>query len=91
MHHYDEKFYRVFTDLKKQKPSLKCFISIGGWDAGGKVFSDMAKSEDSRKVFIFSVIDFMKKYGFDGVDIDWEYPVADDRGKELNASLLSTK
>ncbi|KAG5290027.1 class V chitinase [Histoplasma ohiense] len=80
MHHYDEKFYRVFTDLKKQKPSLKCFISIGGWDAGGKVFSDMAKSEDSRKAFIFSVIDFMKKYGFDGVDIDWEYPVADDRG-----------
>ncbi|EDN07813.1 predicted protein [Histoplasma mississippiense (nom. inval.)] len=80
MHHYDEKFYRVFTDLKKQKPSLKCFISIGGWDAGGKVFSDMAKSEDSRKSFIFSVIDFMKKYGFDGVDIDWEYPVADDRG-----------
>ncbi|OJD14111.1 hypothetical protein AJ78_05511 [Emergomyces pasteurianus Ep9510] len=80
MHLYDKEFYRAFTDLKIKKPSLKCFISIGGWDAGGKVFSDMAKSVDSRKTFIGSVIDFMKKYGFDGIDIDWEYPVADDRG-----------
>ncbi|KKZ62236.1 chitinase [[Emmonsia] crescens] len=80
MHSYDEEFYRVFTDLKKKKPSLKCFISVGGWDAGGKVFSDMAKSDGSRKAFIDSVIGFMKKYNFDGIDIDWEYPVADDRG-----------
>ncbi|KAL2386527.1 hypothetical protein RJZ90_000665 [Blastomyces dermatitidis] len=80
MHSYDKEFYHLFTDLKKQKPSLKCFISIGGWDAGSKIFSDMAKSEGSRKAFIDSVIEFMEEYGFDGVDIDWEYPVADDRG-----------
>ncbi|PGH03305.1 chitinase [Blastomyces parvus] len=80
MHSYDKEFYRIFTDLKIQKPSLKCFISIGGWDAGSKVFSNMAKTEGSRKTFIDSVINFMKEYGFDGVDIDWEYPVADDRG-----------
>lgn len=81
MHSYDKEFYRAFTDLKLKKPSLKCFISIGGWDAGGKIFSDMAKSADKRKKFIDSVIKLMDKYGFDGVDVDWEYPVADDRGK----------
>ncbi|OAX79842.1 hypothetical protein ACJ72_05835 [Emergomyces africanus] len=100
MHVYDKEFYRAFTDLKMKKPSLKSFISIGGWDAGGKVYSDMAKSDNSRKAFIASVIGFLEKYGFDGVDIDWEYPVADDRGgakedfktyvqllKELRAAL----
>lgn len=75
MHSYDKEFYRAFTDLKLKKPSLK------GWDAGGKVFSDMAKSADKRKSFINSVIELMDKYGFDGVDVDWEYPVADDRGR----------
>lgn len=80
MNSWDEEFYRAFTDLKKKKPSLKCYISVGGWDAGGKVFSNMAKSAESRKTFIQSTIKFMEKYSFDGIDIDWEYPVAEDRG-----------
>ncbi|PGH14882.1 hypothetical protein AJ79_02744 [Helicocarpus griseus UAMH5409] len=53
--HYDEEFIRAFTDLKKRKSSLKCFISVGGWDAGSKVFSNMARSKDTRKIFINSV------------------------------------
>ena len=81
MNFFDIDFYKEFIALKKKKPSLKCFISIGGWDAGGKIFSNMAKNKDNRKAFIKSVIDFMKEYGFDGVDVDWEYPVAKDRGK----------
>lgn len=78
---FDADFYKKFTALKKKKPSLKCFISIGGWDAGGKIFSEMAKNSKRRKSFIESVVKFMKKYDFDGVDVDWEYPVARDRGE----------
>ncbi|EFE38061.1 class V chitinase, putative [Trichophyton verrucosum HKI 0517] len=83
--YYADEFYRAFTNLKTKKPSLKCFLSVGGWDAGGKVFSVMASSAASRKVFIDSVIKTLEMYGFDGLDIDWEYPVADDRG---NFSIL---
>ena len=34
----------------------------------------MASSLASRTKFINSVVAFLKKFGFDGLDIDWEYP-----------------
>lgn len=67
----DVQQYRQFTDLKRDNPSLKTFISIGGWSAGGAVFSDMTSSTSTRAAFIKSLQMFMKTYTFDGVDIDW--------------------
>lgn len=37
-------------------------------------------SASSRKAFINSLKTFMTKYGFQGVDLDWEYPVDTLRG-----------
>lgn len=62
-------------ELKKAYPHLKTLISIGGWNDSGK-FSDAALTDDSRTVFADSVVAFIKQYGFNGVDIDWEYPVS---------------
>jgi chitinase len=42
-------------------------------------FSQLAASQDAQNKFFRSLISFMQTYGFDGVDIDWEYPVAEER------------
>ncbi|KAL3428704.1 bacteriodes thetaiotaomicron symbiotic chitinase [Aspergillus tetrazonus] len=76
----DEEHMKNFVALKKKKPSLKTYIAVGGWDVGGKVFSDMTRFPGTRKAFIDSALSWLEDYGFDGIDIDWEYPAADDRG-----------
>jgi len=70
--------------LKKRDPALKIFVAVGGWtfnDPGPtqSTFSDLAASETAQFNFMVSLISFMNTYGFDGIDLDWEYPVADDR------------
>jgi GH18 family chitinase len=77
--------YSRFTALKSKKPGLQAFISIGGWsftDPGPtqKAYTNMVSSAGNRATFINNVVNFMETYGFDGADLDWEYPGADDRG-----------
>ena len=65
--------FHQFQLLKQAHPSLQTLISIGGW-TGSATFSDVALTDASRKKFAASVVAFMTRYGFDGADIDWEYP-----------------
>lgn len=71
----DEKNIQELNDLKKRNSKLKTLIAVGGWSWSAK-FSDAALTDTSRKTFADSIVDFIVKYGFDGVDIDWEYPVS---------------
>ncbi len=66
--------FHQFQLLKEQHPDLQTLISIGGWSWSAK-FSDVALTPESRQKFATSCVNFMKQYGFDGLDIDWEYPV----------------
>lgn len=63
----------------------------------------MASSKSNRGVFISSLLEFLDKWKFAGVDIDWEWPGTESRGgdpsidkqnqvslmKELRAALGS--
>lgn len=74
----DENNKGVFGQLrmlKKQYPHIKTLISIGGW-AGSKNFCAVAADIEKRRCFAKSVLDFILRHGFDGADIDWEFPVA---------------
>lgn len=71
------KHFAALAELKRAHPHLRTLISIGGWGAGG--FSDAALTEASRKRLVDSCMAlFFDRYAgsFDGVDIDWEFPVS---------------
>jgi chitinase len=63
----------LLVALKKENPSLRILISVGGWLGSGD-FSDIALTAQSRKVFVNSVMDFIAHNDLDGLDVDWEYP-----------------
>ena len=73
---WDQPLRGNFNQLKKlkaQNPHLVTLISVGGWTLSSR-FSDVALTTASREKFAASAVAFIRKYGFDGVDIDWEYP-----------------
>ena len=78
--------YQRVIGLKSKNPKLKVLLAIGGWSFGTAKFKKMAETRFSRQTFIFSAIPFLRKYGFDGLDVDWEYPKSSD--KENFVALL---
>lgn len=66
--------FKKATDLKFAYPNLKVTLAIGGWNEGSKKYSDLAKDPEKRKMFVESVVEFLHRHNFDGLDLDWEYP-----------------
>ncbi|XP_055643473.1 acidic mammalian chitinase-like [Toxorhynchites rutilus septentrionalis] len=67
-------------ELKKQNPTLKVLAAVGGWNAGVHEFSAIAATPELRTKFANEAVAFCKKFGFDGLDMDWEYPANIERG-----------
>jgi len=67
--------YALFNSLKDSNPELKTLIAVGGWTFSQSRFVYAASTPTTRANFAQSVVDFLVEYGFDGIDIDWEYPV----------------
>lgn len=85
-------------ELKQNNPGLSVFLSVGGWSFNdgdtASYWSDMASTQHGRHSWALSVLTMLETYGFDGVDLDWEYPVSSDRGgkaadKENYVALIS--
>mgnify|MGYP002783527071 FL=1 len=94
----DEKeLYPALQQLKQKNPNLKTLISIGGWNYNdptsqysgkwtSELFSKMANKGEHRQEFIASAIEFALHHGFDGIDLDWEYPGDMRQGGNVNGA-----
>jgi GH18 family chitinase len=69
----DGLIYIAHTD------GAQVYPSIGGWTLSNS-FPVVAADEAKRKRFARECVGLIADYGFDGIDIDWEYPGYEPHG-----------
>lgn len=69
---------------------VKVLISVGGWGWDAQ-FEEMAASPEKRAVFLREALKVVDEYGFDGVDIDWEYPDPGQSAKNYLALITELR
>lgn len=87
----EERFRQVIS-VKQKYPQVKICLSFShtvsngdNWQDGG--FSVMASTEEGRKAFAKDCLNFITKWGIDGIDIDWEFPGISWSGHACNPAV----
>lgn len=70
----DNRFYERVVALRAK--GIHVTVAIGGWnDSLGDKYSLLVLDPVRRARFVKTVAEFIEKYNFEGLDLDWEYPV----------------
>lgn len=78
----DCAYFMVDEGLIRRAHEAGCKVlpSIGGWTLSS-TFPALAAEASSRTRFVGQCMKLIRDYGFDGIDLDWEYPgFADHNG-----------
>merc|ERR1712020_93662 len=69
-------FDRVVSVSKNSNPNIKVLLSMGGWtDSGTDKYSKLVADPNARANFAEKAAQMLKKHEFDGLSIEWQYPV----------------
>ncbi|KAI0593882.1 glycoside hydrolase superfamily [Biscogniauxia sp. FL1348] len=75
---------------KTRNRNLKTLLSVGGWSYSPK-FAAVAASEAGRRAFARSAVRLVTDWGFDGIDVDWEYPASEAEGRDFVKLLAACR
>ena len=66
--------YEQFNLLKHRNPQIKTLLSLGGASVNVSYFRAIFEPDKTRREFIRNTVKYLRKYRFDGLDLDWEFP-----------------
>ncbi|MDE0572622.1 glycosyl hydrolase family 18 protein [Demequina sp. B12] len=84
-------YFNLLNKFKKDNPGVKVIPAVGGWAETGGYFDGegnrvanggfytLTESQARIDTFADSVVDFIRTYDFDGIDIDYEYPTSNNQ------------
>ncbi|WP_433825989.1 glycosyl hydrolase family 18 protein [Actinoplanes sp. CA-015351] len=68
--------------------NVKISLAIGGWNDGNdSAFESLAANSGTRTTFVNTVMNAVRQYNLDGVDMDWEYPDPGTSGNNYTALM----
>jgi chitinase len=68
-----ETNFPALRQLRQEHSGLQLFISIAGYGYD-RPYQAIVQSPETMAKFVRSCVEFMQINGFDGIDLDWEYP-----------------
>lgn len=78
---------------KAHKHNAKVCISLGGWSYEDipleATFREGTNTPEKNRTMADEIVAMAEAFGFDGVDVDWEYPRTHDGSKEQYEAFIS--
>ncbi|XP_064594988.1 chitinase-3-like protein 1 [Liolophura sinensis] len=68
--------FPAMSGLKTRNPNLKMILAVGGWNHGTNRFIRVADNPALLNSFVKNTVNYLKRFQFDGLDVDWEFPTS---------------